>query len=259
MTTLSARAAAEKAHYDEHGFIGENRRKLARFHHVFNSPNTRRGEALFRDLTLPRAAGQDVLELGCGGGSFSRTLTRAGASHVCALDISEAQIALARQKGTDDGRIDFRVHDAEQPVEGVFKLIVGRAVLHHVAYQSVMSRLYNDNLAPGGRMVFMEPLGVGLLSRLHWRLNTSVHTPDERPFVRDDLRWLQATFPGFTLYGINYLSYGLAAFTSLVLRSPDNVMLVAADRLDVALHDHFPALRARCRSGLLVVDRPAKS
>jgi SAM-dependent methyltransferase len=254
--TLSARAAAEKAHYDEHGFIGHNRRALSRFHHVFNGPHTRRGEALFRDLILPRAGGRDVLEIGCGGGSFSRALTRAGASHVCAVDLSEAQIDIARQRGDENGRIDFRVHDAEQPIDGVYSLIVGRAVLHHVDFRQVMTRLYETNLAPGGRMVFMEPLGIGLLSRLHWRINTSVHTPDERPFVHADLRWLRQTFPNFTLYGINYLSYGLAAFTSLVLRSPDNLVLIAADRIDARLHDALPALRSRCRSAVFVVDRP---
>jgi len=259
MAVLSTRAAAEKAHYDEHGFIGHNRRTLARFHHVFNSPNTRRGEALFRELTLPRADGQSVLELGCGGGSFSRTLTRAGASHVRALDISEEQIARAGGRGTDAGRIDFRVHDIEQPIDGAFALIVGRAVLHHVDYQRVLRRLYDENLAPGGRMVFMEPLGIGLLSRIHWWLNTSVHTPDERPFVHDDLRWLRANFPAFRLHGINYVSYATAAVTSLFIESPDNAVLVAADRLDAALHETFPMLRARCRSALLVIDRPERT
>ena len=255
--TLSARAAAEKAHYDEHGFIGHNRRALARFHHVFDSPNTRRGEALFRDLILPRAGGgRHVLEIGCGGGSFSRALTRAGAAHVCAVDLSEAQINIARQRGDDSGRIEFRVHDIEQPIDGTYSLIVGRAVLHHVDYRQVMRRLYETNLEPGGRMVFMEPLGIGLLSRIHWHFNTSVHTPDERPFVHKDLRWLRETFPNFALYGINYLSYGLAACTSLVLRSPDNLVLIAADRIDARLHDALPALRPRCRSAVFVVDRP---
>jgi hypothetical protein len=87
----------------------------------------------------------------------------------------------------------------------------------------------------------MQPSDIGLLSRVHSRLNTSVHAFEDRLFVRDTLQWRSA------------------AFTSLILRSPDTFVLAAADRLDVALHDHFPTLREHCHSALLVVDRPETS
>jgi SAM-dependent methyltransferase len=250
------RAGREQAAYD-HGQVFEHNDALkGRFAADFGCPNTLRAEARFASLVRDDLAGKAVLDVGCGGGELSVELAAGGAAYVRGIDISERFIERARAH-QKPGALEFELADVSAPITGRFDRIVGRAILHHLDWLGVLERLYEDNLAPGGRLVFYEPLGSNWLLRLYWALVPGVHTPDERPFYAADLRALSARFPGFRAHGINYVSFpvGLA---SAVLRLPaDNLALKAADRVDCWVDDRLPALRARFRQAIFVIEKPA--
>lgn len=98
------------------------------------------------------------LEVGCGTGSFSLSLHRAGVIRQPAVtDVSAGMIALARRNAAGLGvEIDARVGDAEQlPFDDAsFDLVVGHDVLHYVEDVEQALREAVRVLRPGGRFVF---------------------------------------------------------------------------------------------------------
>jgi ubiquinone/menaquinone biosynthesis C-methylase UbiE len=123
-----------------------------------------------------------ALELGCGTGFFLLNLKQAGVldeGHV--TDISPGMVAAAQRNADELGfSVEGRVADAEAlPYgDGVFDLVVGHAVLHHIPDVERALREVLRVLKPGGRFVFAgEPTRYGdlvarRLSRLTWETAT---------------------------------------------------------------------------------------
>ena len=161
------RSAREKEAVDVTGSpYSANERLHDRFSHVRSAPNTVRGFELFYRLIEDKIEGANVLDIGCGSGAESMRALRLGAGLVHGIDISAKLIEFASKQAND--RLHFFEHDVHQPLQSKYDIIFGRAILHHLDYQEVMLRLYRDNLNPGGRMVFMEPLAQNPLLKLYW-------------------------------------------------------------------------------------------
>jgi hypothetical protein len=179
-----------------------------------------------------------------------------GASCLYGFDVSEGEVEQARADYGELPGVTFGVHGVEAPVEGVFDLIVGRSILHHVDFRQVLPTLFEHNLAAGGRMLFMEPTSHPMTLAFH-SLVRSAHTADEWPLRPGDITWLRTRF-GAKVIPINLLSFPLGALSSFLLRSlgPGNPLMRMADRIDRSL-EGVTALQAFGRQGIIVVDRPA--
>ncbi len=252
---MTTRAEREKQAADETSVYEEWHRMQRRFAHVFTCPNSqRRGpvqEALMRD----HLAGAAVLEIGCGTGGFAAQLSQRGAVYVLGVDISEKRIEEAKQHESP-GVLEYACADVSQPQPGRYDLIVGQAVLHHVDYQEVIPRLMQENLKPGGLMLFYEPLAANWFMRLFRRFSKQSHTSDEHPFDLPDLAWLRARYPAFSFIPFNFVSIPLGVLSSLLFRSPENALLRAADTIDWYLAQHARWLHPYFRTALFVF--PAK-
>ena len=145
--------------------------------------------AVYEDLLRARGAGRDVLEYGCGPGSYAFFLADLGAS-VLGIDISTTAIeqasAEARQRGAD--RVEFRRLNAESLdlPDASFDLVCGTGILHHLD----LTRAYAEiarTLRPGGSAVFIEPLGHNPLINRFRRRTRALRTEDEHPLRVEDL------------------------------------------------------------------------
>jgi SAM-dependent methyltransferase len=250
------RARREREAYDEHGVEEAMVAWHGRFPHVFQSPNTRRAERRFDALTRAAVAGARVLDMGCGDGESSERLLAMGAAHVLGVDISQAAIARAERRAVS-GRLEFRCGDVTRELgDERFGCIFGRSILHHLDYRGALPRLYDGHLEPGGTMLFMEPQGEGLPIRLYTRLVADAHTPDERSFMKDDLRWLREHYPTVELHPVNYLTFPAAVLTSALPLRADNLLLRACDRADEWLAAHAPPLRPHFRQTIVAIRKP---
>ena len=133
------------------------------------------------ELLADRRYGR-VLEIGCGGGVFSRALAGGLAERVLALDVSSAAIERARAGGTADGRIEFRAVNVMQydpAPDGPFDLIVMSETVYYLGWLYPMfdvawlAAVLFDATADRGRFLMNNTDG-GLSSYLHrpWILRT---------------------------------------------------------------------------------------
>jgi cyclopropane-fatty-acyl-phospholipid synthase len=103
-------------------------------------------------------AGERVLDVGCGWGSFALHAAREHGVHVTGITLSEPQAALARRRAADAGladRIDIRVADYRELRDEPFDAIASIGMVEHVgnamidAYAARLAEL----LRPGGRLL----------------------------------------------------------------------------------------------------------
>ncbi len=110
---------------------------------------------------MPRHC-RDVLEIGCGAGTFTR-LMAARADRVVALDLSPKMIRAARQRLGGHPNVEFHVADATAcpfPTSR-FDGVVSIATLHHLRLEPMLTRM-KEALRPGGTLLVLdlfEPTG----------------------------------------------------------------------------------------------------
>ncbi len=259
---MSERQESERRAYDEDRVAEISGKWWRLFQHVSFSPNTQRAEALFDDLARESVTGGRALDICCGAGGKTLPFLDLGASYVLGVDLSESEIAQAKLK-EQPGKLEFHVSDVSEPLTGKFELIAGHGALHHIDFRPILINLFQNNLAPGGTLLFEEPLGENLLTRGFHRFVHSAHTPGERPLRKDDIDWFLKTFPNSRFYPINYVSFPAALFSSLFLRrsadnrrAADNWLLRWADRMDQRLA-RIERLRSHFRAGIFVATTPA--
>lgn len=84
--------------------------------------------------SLVDLTGRKVVDVGCGGGIYSKVLANAGAASVIGVDSSSEMVKAAREKGTDDQRVEFVVGDVQETglLSGEYDLVLQRALIHHL-------------------------------------------------------------------------------------------------------------------------------
>jgi 2-polyprenyl-3-methyl-5-hydroxy-6-metoxy-1,4-benzoquinol methylase len=118
-------------------------------------------ESLFRHFLASSAPpGRRLLEIGAGGGRYTLPLLRAGYI-IDAVDMSarplERLAERARAEGLE-GRLRTIVGDAEAlDADGVYDLVYGIHLLHHVSDRVAMLRTMRRAARPGGAVACVEP------------------------------------------------------------------------------------------------------
>lgn len=253
MTTAAGRERSlrEQKAYDEGNVFETSKGWQLRFLHVFRCPNAVRQEADLDALLHRYIPGANVLEIGCGDGQLAAGLLALEPKRVLGIDISKRFIEKAQTRAVPD-RLEFRVDDVSSDIDGKFDVIFGRSILHHLDYQGVLTRLKEHNLNPDGVMIFTEPLGENLLSRLYHFFVPASQTDDERPFMRRDLNWLKSEL-ATEIKPYSYLSYPAGIVSSLLLENADNPLTKLSDRMDVWLSRRAPFLAHRFRSAIFLM------
>jgi cyclopropane-fatty-acyl-phospholipid synthase len=107
---------------------------------------------------LDLRAGERVLDVGCGWGSFALHAAREHGVHVCGITLSEPQAALARERAAAAGladRIEIRVADYRDLAGERFDAIASIGMVEHVGTANIdgYARLLAAVLRPGGRLL----------------------------------------------------------------------------------------------------------
>jgi 2-polyprenyl-3-methyl-5-hydroxy-6-metoxy-1,4-benzoquinol methylase len=99
---------------------------------------------------------ENVLEVGCGTGAFSRALALS-AKNVTAIDLSSEMIRVARSRSHHFPQVEFEVDDIMTRTlpAAHFDCIATIATLHHLSHAAVLPKL-KDALRPGGTLVVLD-------------------------------------------------------------------------------------------------------
>jgi len=252
---VEGRSERERRAYDE-GRVWE---RCHAWHmtarHVFECPNSLRVEKVYYDLIAEAARGGRALELGCADGVDCERVHALGAAYVHGIDVSQHFITRAHERGIP-GKIAFTLGDVTQAIEGTWDVVFGKAILHHLDYRALLPRVHDAHLKPGGRMVFLEPLGENLLLRLYRVLSPAAHTADEAPLYRRDLAWLKRTFKTLRIIPRNYVSLPLGILSTVLFSDADNPLTRLADCADCWLAEHAKGLVPSFRQAVLHIDNP---
>ena len=187
---------------------------------------------------------KSLLDFGCGMGEEAIYFARLGA-RVTAIDISEVGIEITRQRAKHNGvtdRVDARVMRADPTTlpSGSFDLVHGLGILHHLPDLGQSLREVKRLLKPGGKAVFLEPLGSSpvIESIKEWlleRLDQGATTDHEENLRLEDLRRHAGLFASMEIHPYHLL-YRVNRFfpqgTRDLLRRIDHHVLARFPQLD---------------------------
>ena len=115
--------------------------------------------------------------------------------------------------------------------DNTFDLVVGQSILHHLEWEVAIHELERI-LKPGGKAVFIEPLGDNPMAKLIRLVTPKARTRDEIPVTKHQIRRANAIMgSSYHRFG-NLLSVPVAMLTSLLIKSPDNFFLRTTDWAD---------------------------
>lgn len=201
-----ARLERERRFHDER-FGADEARSSDRFY-VVNDECA----AAYETRVLRLGAGNRVLEIGCGLNSPALALAAMGAQ-VIGIDISPVAIDEARERAEGVENVRFEVMDAEALTvdDGSLDLVIGTGILHHLDLSHVSDEIRRV-LAPGGRAVFVEPLGHNPLINLYRRLTPGERTVDEHPLLTSDFALLRERFGSVECTSYVFVTLGAIPF-----------------------------------------------
>lgn len=190
--------------------------------------------------------GKHVLEYGCGLGEISTLLAKSGAN-ITTFDLSQKSVLTCRQRAKLNN-VDIQIRLAVAAGEHLpyadesFDLIFGKAILHHLDAElgwCDISRV----LKPGGKAVFVEPMGMNPLlnfARDHVPYPHKNPRGADRPLSYTDIRKWGQGFRRFEYREIQLFSMLERGFGFRkrfpVFRQMDDILL-----------QHLPFLRRFCR------------
>ena len=143
-------------------------------------------------------SGKKVLELGCGAGSALSEYLADNAGEYHAIDLSEDQIRQLRDRlGPREG-LHLHVADVLDPgfAECDFDLIYAQSIFHHFRFIEVFFDRIDGLLAPGGRIVTLDPVQAWWPARILRGVFRPFQTDAdwEFPFTARTLRRIEARF-----------------------------------------------------------------
>ena len=111
---------------------------------------------LIRGLVQPRGA--VVVDVGCGGGAYTRAWAGLGAGRVVGVDSSAPLLQSARQDHGSRPGVEFRLGDAADTglPAGLADVVFQRALIHHISHLAPVVAEARRLLRPGGTYLVQD-------------------------------------------------------------------------------------------------------
>ena len=196
-----------------------------------------------RDKLLSHhAPGADVLEYGCATGQEALRWAHAGA-RVKGVDISGEAVRIANERAQHEQLpAQFFVMNAEQLdfAGASFDVVFGEGILHHLELRKAYAEIARV-LKPGGRAIFVEPLGHNPVFNFFRRRTPMLRTSDEHPLLMRDLKLMRSFFDEVNVRFFHLITLAAVPLRNTALFKP---VLNVLHGLDRALMTVIPPLRA---------------
>ena len=137
-----------------------------------------------------------ILDYGCGTGSSLKKVIEFNQKKIVGIDISDVSIEKARINiGDHKDNLELMVDNCEQTKfnENEFDLVYGTGFLHHLQINQCLNEI-SRVLKPGGRLLFIEPLGTNPFINLYRYLTPNSRSKDEHPLLKEDFDNIKRKF-----------------------------------------------------------------
>jgi len=163
-----------------------------------------------------------VLDYGCGIGNSLEQVLKFKPKKITGIDISEVSIEKAKKNFDKNTKIELLVDNCEKTKfeENTFDIVYGTGILHHLNFEICLDEIQRI-LKPGGRLLFIEPLGTNPFINLYRRLTPKSRSVDEHPLVENDLNLIKNRFQKVKIKYYGFLTLIFFPFYS----SPKNSLI----------------------------------
>jgi len=155
----------------------------------------------FFQILSDLAPNKEVLDYGCGTGSFIKRVLDFRPKKIVGLDISKNSIEKAKKNNIENKQfIEFKVGNCENSKlsSNQFDLIYGSAILHHLEFTKSLDELHRL-LKINGTLVFIEPMATNPLINFYRFLTPKSRSHDEHPLTNKDLNYIKSRFGNFKI------------------------------------------------------------
>jgi len=166
-----------------------------RFENIFYKAIFNSSEDFFNYLKS-NSENSEVLDYGCGIGQSLKEVIKFNPKKISGIDISEVSIQKAKNIIQNlDSKVELMVDNCEQTKfkDSKFDIIYGTGILHHLNMSLCLVEI-NRILKPGGKFLFIEPLGTNPLINLYRKLTPNSRSEDEHPLIKHDFDEIQNKF-----------------------------------------------------------------
>ena len=178
-----------------------------KFHNKLHSSSSKRSESVFYKalhnlyedffyFLKNKSQDKNILDFGCGIGSYTERILTFNPLKITAIDISEKAINIAKdKKNNKEDKIDYRVENCENTKlnSNEYDLIYGAGILHHLNLNKSTEEI-NRLLKKNGTLIFIEPLGTNPMINLYRKFTPNSRSKDEHPFKFRDIKYFQNLF-----------------------------------------------------------------
>ena len=170
-------------------------KKKSRFENIFYKALFNINEDFFNFLEM-NAKNSEILDYGCGVGTFVEKLIKLKPKKIVGIDISEVSINKAKERIKElKSKADFYVDNCEKTKfdNNSFDIVYGSGILHHLKIDECLNEIHRI-LKPNGSLLFIEPLGTNPIINFYRRLTPKSRSVDEHPLMNKDFKYINNKF-----------------------------------------------------------------
>ena len=181
---------------------------------------------------------KEVLDFGCGTGSYVKQVSNFKPKKIIGIDISENSIEKAKKNNSENIQItDFKVGNCEDTKlnSEQFDLVYGSAILHHLEFKKSLDEIYRL-LKVNGSLVFIEPMATNPFINFYRFLTPKSRSHDEHPLTNKDLDYIKSKFKDCK---VQYYGFFTLVFI-LFYKSPESKIFKFLKKIDhIFLNNNF--------------------
>ena len=190
-----------------------------RFENIFYKAIYNSNEDFF-DFLRKNSSNSNILDYGCGIGNSLKKVIEFKPKKVTGIDISDISIQKAKKTiKTTNFNVDLLVDNCEKTKfeDNTFDIVYGTGILHHLNIKTCLEEIHRI-LKPGGKFLFIEPLGTNPLINIYRKCTPKSRSEDEHPLIGQDFKLIQSKF---TKMNVKYYGFLTLIFFS-IYSSPKN-------------------------------------